>query len=315
MAAGVVPLAAIFLCNCAGNRDTDFMGIVPVDLTRTWIGPDYHTNRLADWQLNNGRLECIESRQQFPLRTIHLLTRSLKSGRGSFTVRVFTGQIDATHAPSVDSWTGFLIGCGGEHVDYRLSAMTHHKPAADGGLLAVVDGYGTPAFRDNSIDFAGGGAWNVSGPVDPADIPVLAPESSEADENRTLLQGSVMLELHGEYDGGTYLLVLNVIDQITGELVGTAQLGDVPENAVDGSIALVSHLGPADSPNGFWFRQWYLSGSKVARNDNRVFGPVLGTQYTLSRGILKLTAQMPPLGPDDTRTAGLQVKGPGVRKW
>jgi hypothetical protein len=312
MAAGVVSLAAIFLCSCTGTGNTDFAGIVPADLTRTWIGPEYHSNRLADWRIDSGRLECIESRPRFPLRTVHLLTRSLKRNRGSFTVRILTGQIDAAHTPSEDSWTGFLIGCGGGQVDYRLSALTHHKPAADGGLLAVVNGHGIPSFRDNSIDYAGEGTWNVSGSLDPADVPVCASETTNVRESRTLLQGSAILELHGEYRNGACLLVLNVMDQVTGELVGTARIDNVPEDAVDGSIALVSHLGPVDSRNGFWFRELYIAGSKVAGDDSRVFGPVLGTQYTLSRGILKLTAQMPTIAEadwvEDSYTATFRIE-------
>ena len=45
---------------------------------RVWIGPDYYANRLMDWQLRDGRLECLEGRPAKPMRTVHLLTRALK---------------------------------------------------------------------------------------------------------------------------------------------------------------------------------------------------------------------------------------------
>ena len=44
-----------------------------------------------------------------------------------------------------------------------------------------------------------------------------------------------------------------------------------------------------------WFADWRVSGDKFAVHEDRAFGPVLFAQYTLSRGVLKLTAQIAPL--------------------
>ena len=44
---------------------------------RIWAGPDFWANRLQDWQVADGRLECTESNPEKPMRTVHLLSQSL----------------------------------------------------------------------------------------------------------------------------------------------------------------------------------------------------------------------------------------------
>jgi hypothetical protein len=121
----------------------------------------------------------------------------------------------------------------------------------------------------------------------------------------------VDLRLEVEPAGATYRLRLSARDAVTGDLFSEATLDDVSPGLIDGGLALVSHLGPTGSTNGFWFKDWRVSGGKVAIHGDRAFGPVLCAQYTLSRDVLKLTAQMGPLGPSDSQTARLQVRDPG----
>ena len=63
----------------------------------------------------------------------------------------------------------------------------------------------------------------------------------------------------------------------------------------------------------FWFADWKISGSKVKKYPERIFGPILFSQYTLSKGILKITAQMAPVGEQDGKTVELQIKN--ENKW
>ncbi len=48
----------------------------PQKTQRTWIGPEYWANPLQDWQLNNGRIECVQSGGD---RNVFLLTHELTS--------------------------------------------------------------------------------------------------------------------------------------------------------------------------------------------------------------------------------------------
>ena len=41
--------------------------------TQTWIGPEYWSNPLQDWQVSNNRIECLVSNEN---RNIHLLNKS-----------------------------------------------------------------------------------------------------------------------------------------------------------------------------------------------------------------------------------------------
>ena len=300
---------------CSGFRSNEFRSSWPAGIERVWIGPEYFANRLADWRLNAGRLECVEPARRFPLRTIFVMTRSLGPGKDSFIISVRTGPLEADMKPSAEAWTGFLIGGGGEHVDWRLTAWTHHKPAEDGGLLAIIDGLGNVAFRDNSHEIDAGGGWSFSGPIDAGDVPALAAASGESPRLEEGLNRAVLLELRGEPEGESYSLYLTARDDESGDVISEATYRDVPLEYVDGGLALVSHLGPEGSSYGFWFEDWRMAGEKIERHDGRLFGPVLTTQYTLSGGVLKLTAQMGPLGADDTKRVSLQIRRRGHGPW
>ena len=45
----------------------------------------------------------------------------------------------------------------------------------------------------------------------------------------------------------------------------------------------------------FWFHEWRVAGSKIEPPPERAFGPILYSLHTLSRGVLKLTAQLAPI--------------------
>jgi alkaline phosphatase D len=46
----------------------------------------------------------------------------------------------------------------------------------------------------------------------------------------------------------------------------------------------------------FWFKNWTVSGNRVRVQQDRAWGPILFAMHTLSRGVMKLTAQMAPVG-------------------
>lgn len=295
----VVGLSA---CQPAPSFESDF----PAATARVWAGEAFHANRLLDWRLRGGRLECIEGRTAKPMRTVHLLTHALSEEPGILRMAVQTGAVDPVDAGHENTWTGFLIGAGGEGIDYRISALVHHWPAESGGLIVGLDGTGQIVVRDNTnpdtpkgprSDFAVD-AW-----------PLIEPTASEMSGERP---DDVILVVQAEPMEGGYRLIATVRDAATDEIFGEATYERLPAEQFTGNVALVSHGSPSQSGLGYWFRDWTLAGSKVRHHPDRAFGPILGTQYTLSRGTLKLTAQMPPLGPDDTPQAALQVQRDGA---
>ena len=56
---------------------------------------------------------------------------------------------------------------------------------------------------------------------------------------------------------------------------------------------------------------WEAEGAKLEAHAERAFGPTLFTQYTLSRRVLKLTAQMAPVGPSEPQDVTLSVRSAG----
>ena len=57
------------------------------------------------------------------------------------------------------------------------------------------------------------------------------------------------------------------------------------------------------------------TGPKFDTHGERAFGPILFTQYTLSRRVLKLTAQMAPVGPAESQEVTLSVRAGGTGAW
>ena len=53
----------------------------------------------------------------------------------------------------------------------------------------------------------------------------------------------------------------------------------------------------------YWFRDWTLTGTKVQDRSERAWGPILFNQYTVSRGVMKMTVQLAPTDPGHGGTA------------
>jgi alkaline phosphatase D len=125
----------------------------------------------------------------------------------------------------------------------------------------------------------------------------------------------VRLLLRVEPSGGSAAR-LTIAAQQDGRSVETSAIA--PAALLQGNIAL-SAESPRRTPEDggreairWRFSDWTLGGPRVAAHPGRAFGPVLWSQYTLSRGVLKLSAQFPPLGEGDAKQAALQVKRGGA---
>jgi len=268
----------------AGEFTADWSGIAD----RTWIGPDFWANRLQDWRVQDERLECVESAQNKPLRVVHHLTYSLTGDHGVFSTSVVIGPISPGGARTGDTWAGFLIGAGGADVDYRLTALTHHWTGQDGGLIAAIDGTGHVIFRDNTAEGR----------------PLLQTTANDGEGFAKAWDRPVRLTLTGKRrEADTFFLTLTATDAENGEAVSHARLPGIDPELVGGSLALTSHRG-----TGYWFDDWVGEGEVIAAHPERANGPILAALHTLSRGTLKLTAQFPPIGANDTQTARLEIQ-------
>ena len=139
-------ILALLCLTCTGISD-DFSADWSNSPDRTWAGPQFWANRLQDWQVNDGRLECVN--HTLAGRTVHLLTRRVGQAKGDVSLSVRLGAIDAADI-SAKSAAGFLIGAGAADLDYRAAALVQEGPGVDGGFFAGVVGDGRLIIADNS---------------------------------------------------------------------------------------------------------------------------------------------------------------------
>ncbi|HUV12979.1 MAG TPA: hypothetical protein VMY18_04995, partial [Acidobacteriota bacterium] len=138
-------LAIALMLGCSQNVFI-YHTSLPENTERYWIGPELWANRLQDWRIKDGRIECIGGQQ--PLRTVHLLTRTLTETTGDVQMRVHTGLISKGSALNREAWSGFLIGAGALDLDYRARAIIHLGRGKNAGLAAGLDGQGHLVFYD-----------------------------------------------------------------------------------------------------------------------------------------------------------------------
>lgn len=248
---------------------------------RPWIGREYWANPLHEWQVAGGRVECSGSG---PDRNLHLLTRQLGEASGDLQASVKVGRVGGGAIGKGKGSAGFRVGINGPLKEFRNS---------------LIFGTGLDAgFADGKL-FVG-----------KTEVPVeLASESIE-------------LRLTVARSAGEYLVSLSAHD-VSGPALSApgpsapaspaaaerslAQVSQRVPGPLDGNLALVANY--AKAPGGqFWFSDWRLSGSKLLAHDGRAFGPILFTQYAVHAGVLKLSAQMAPIGRDEPQTAKLQLQ-------
>lgn len=253
---------------------------------RVWIGPEYWANPLQDWRVSGGWLECINAA---PERHVHLLTHTVAERDGEFATSVVVRRPKGDLGGKPGS-AGFRIGITGALPDYR------HALIFGQGLDAGITGSGK--------------------------LFIGTPDDVEAAEV-SLARRAVLLMLEVKTSAGNSQLTLAAVDPESGKWLGEVQR-QLPASRIAGQIALVvnrtSHGGarlrkadPGIGAGLFRFRDWQASGSLLEHHPGRAYGPILFSQYTLSRGVLKMTAQMPPLGEQDSPVVRLELKRDG--RW
>ena len=274
-----IPVQFLFY-NCSPEEATGFQSSWPETGIRTWLGPEYWANRLQDWELKDGKATCLVS---LPNRNVHLLPYQLNDQPGDLLMSVKAGILQTASNDTIQNWIGFRVGAKGEFDDYRDHA---------------INGKGL------NVGITTKGFLFIGNPTQSSESFIL-PEK---------LASGIYLQLHLLFSEVGYELTLTAYeDQSDHPLASVKHLITEP---ISGNIALVSHFAQIQeggSQSSSWFEDWEADGSKLAPFPERIFGPVMFTQYTLSRGILKMTAQMPPVGNKDDEKVRLEIERDG--KW
>ena len=282
---------------------------------RTWIGERHWANRLQDWRVTGGSVECVEARPAFGMRTLHVLTHRLdETGEGSFKMTV---RVEAADGDRDGSAAGFLVGAGGRHVDYSVTSQVHGTSAEDGGFLALLGSDGRVAFADFEQPVEGGGqsGWVMDSHRSLDDFPRLAEGVTHAGDGFDAAgPAPVILELVGASFDSRRTLAFTARSAETGAVLSSAYWEAVPPSVFDGAVAVFSHRGPEGSDLGYRFSDWRLAGRLVRVDAERAFGPIMFVHYTLDvqpngSARLGMTAQAGPLGPEDASTATLEIAG------
>lgn len=233
---------------------------------RVWIGEEFWSIPIEDWQIKDGRIESVGDRANM---RVNLLATDI-SGEGSFN---FSVQMGVLRKGEGQGSAGIRIAIKDDtDSDYR--SLCYFGEGIDIGIR-------------NSEEFF------------LADEKLLLPENFD--------QSSFILRVEGQQDDITRLLSAEVIDTKGNSL----KLESSDFENLDGMISLVTnHFKSGSYPEGtyYWFDNISLSGGNVQNYPDRTFGPVLWSMYTLSKGVLKMTAQMPPVSPDDPQTVLLQMQ-------
>lgn len=164
---------------------------------------------------------------------------------------------------------GFRIGIKGKFDDYRDSAV--HGKGLDAGVSAAGELFIGKTASTGALPAA-------------------------------YLEKGIKLVLKAQADEGGYTLELSAFALDTAQQLARLSRKNLSKNKLIGNLALVSHRAKA------WFSSWSMKGSKIDVLKDRAFGPIMWSQHTLSKGTMKMTAQMPPLAANDSQQVILQIQ-------
>ncbi|VAX42068.1 hypothetical protein MNBD_PLANCTO02-698, partial [hydrothermal vent metagenome] len=247
---------------------------------RVWIGPEYWANPMEDWQLKEGRLECT---RLLPRRNVHLLTHRLGKEKGTFECSVILGV--SNFNASQKGFAGFEIGIQSELKDYRSSLLRGK------GIQIGINMQGeivVPSARIIEQDNLG---------------------NTQAVQKALQGEGVKLSLFYLKTNEREESIKIVITDPSSGKLLHTMQMSGRFASKLIGNIALLSNpLPPHNSKqkkSTYWFKDWKVSGTKLVVNKEHTFGPILYSMYTLSRGVMKLNVQMPPMGEKDSQEVSL----------
>jgi hypothetical protein len=253
-----------------------------------WVGSNLWANRLQDWQILNGVLECVVRTQDspMPMRTVHTITREVLPESGEEFHLAVQVRGTVSHLQKGQCMMGFLVNAGNGWSDYRAEAIVQSYSGLGGGPLCVID-YAADqlTFRDNSNE------QNVDGYPVLSNIGYIKGEQSISSSS-----GDILLVLRVNKDHlNRYTLMLTGWDVQTGSFLGAAILKNCFKKDIIGSFAIVSHPGKTGFREPVAFTDFRCWGSMLKYLPERELGPIVGTLYSLKKAILKMTVQFMPV--------------------
>ena len=261
------------------------------DVTRPYISNELWPNPQMDWQLKGGQMEVMMSKVG-KLHDIHLLTHQLQPEEGSFSQSVQLSFKDID--PKKIKRAGFKFGVvGAMPEEYRSNLFQ------SSGYLVGVTSEGK--LFGPSIESKSSLPKSVL-----EDLQLTLKVEHKGDSFDFILEASKR-SIEGK---SSALLSINKAVRLKKGLLGNLCLfADYAQKNHAPAIPADIQEFQTDAT----FQDWQISGNKVKENLDQTFGPVLWTQYTLHRGVMKMTAQISPLGKRNEEKAHLELLLEG--KW
>lgn len=250
-----------------------------------WIGPGWWANRLQDWQANGSEdteIRCAPNKDFLGWRTAHDVIRDIDLSKGALNISVvlqMTTKDDSNGKIAPDSMAGLLIGAGYSLPDPLARAMIFDMRAPKGKTPAVP---GTGI----AVVISGDGFLNIIN----MNKGKILQRKKLVTQNGTIPKSRIRVRTRSEGDMVT-------IDASTDKSDGGIKISaTVSKREILGGIALLSHAGSKSKKYESLETVFseYKPVSGVERHNDRALGPIAAAQYSIDRGILKLSAQCMP---------------------
>ncbi|TLU65168.1 hypothetical protein FE810_09610 [Thalassotalea litorea] len=264
------------------------------DVTRHWLGESLWGNRLQDWQLNQGRVECLQGDKSFEVRTVSLLTHQLNDKPANAHLRVKLGLLTQNR----NGFAGFIIGAGGTELDYRGASLVQRAGGTNGGLMAVVDEKGALSFRDFSND---------AQPLNYRSLKAK-PLTKTGKFSRKAFYLDLQINAPAPGQSSNNTLVLTLSDAGTGKALNQVALDGIDAQRLAGNILLLSSPPVGEGGARWWFNELALTGDKVEENLSQTLGPAVGCLYSLNQDSLRLSAQLMPVASNEYQKLRLESR-------
>lgn len=289
-------LLSLILLSCqptSNSSDFNSNWSLHPDIERPWAGGDYWLNPLQAWLQEDGQLKVIAAGGD---RNAVLLTRKPKPGQD------FQMQVDIENLAldeSENAWVGFQIGLQGQFKELPDDAV-HGRGLSLGlttkGQLFIGDS--THTAQIESVDIQ---EFTLK-------LEAVAKTNNNYDLQLKLLQndGSEQASLSrivsdSWVDGLVALSCSQILPQSANFSTNRPHFNDVPELGKKGG-----------GETRFAFSNWKFTGALEVLEDSS-YGPILWAQYTLSDNILKMSAQLAPIG-NGPRAVELEVDGQEIAR-
>lgn len=300
---GMASIAAIpnWLVACA-HKSAKVLGLKPVEqittnTTRYWLGSSFWGNRLQDWQVNNGRIECLNGQKSWEVRTVSILTRRLTEQTAPARIKVKLGQLE----PNKQSYAGLLLGVGQGGLDQKGCSLVQRSSGTGGGIMAIIDQTGQLAFKDFGAN------------VDTLNYKTLALSSGKPTSKLT--KAPIYLDCQIIPNGTShYDIHLTALDEKQKE-ISFALLPKIEASIVTGGISLLSSPPNGQSGGRWWFSDIQTAGDKIKHLPEFALGPVIGCMYSLNQSVLKLSTQLMPIDLTKHKKVRLDYKRAGSQSW